>query len=154
MAIIKCNECGKEISDKATSCPNCGCPITPATQKTKKKGSCLAIILIVFGLLIFIGVIVPSSNDKNTNSENQSKQAGNIVSTNTILPDESKENTIKETNEKTDNTFIQTNEIYNGNDVTISVQGYNSDKNYITISFLIENNSALNLGFNAHAYSV
>ena len=27
MAMIKCTECGKEISDKATSCPNCGCPV-------------------------------------------------------------------------------------------------------------------------------
>ena len=27
MAIIKCRECGKEISDKALACPNCGCPI-------------------------------------------------------------------------------------------------------------------------------
>lgn len=26
MALIKCSECGKEISDKAASCPNCGCP--------------------------------------------------------------------------------------------------------------------------------
>lgn len=27
MALIKCPECGREISDKASSCPNCGCPI-------------------------------------------------------------------------------------------------------------------------------
>jgi hypothetical protein len=27
MAIIKCNECGKDVSDKAKNCPNCGCPI-------------------------------------------------------------------------------------------------------------------------------
>ena len=27
MALIKCNECGKEISDKAKVCVNCGCPI-------------------------------------------------------------------------------------------------------------------------------
>lgn len=27
MALIKCTECGKEISDKAKVCPNCGCPI-------------------------------------------------------------------------------------------------------------------------------
>lgn len=27
MALIKCQECGKEISDKATSCPHCGCPL-------------------------------------------------------------------------------------------------------------------------------
>ena len=27
MALIKCPECGKEISDKAAACPNCGCPV-------------------------------------------------------------------------------------------------------------------------------
>ncbi len=27
MAMIKCPECGKDVSDKAKSCPNCGCPI-------------------------------------------------------------------------------------------------------------------------------
>lgn len=26
MALIKCPECGKEVSDKAKFCPNCGCP--------------------------------------------------------------------------------------------------------------------------------
>jgi uncharacterized membrane protein YvbJ len=36
MAIIKCNECGKDYSDKAHACPNCGCPtmsnLTRVTQ--------------------------------------------------------------------------------------------------------------------------
>lgn len=27
MAIIKCPECGKDISDRAENCPNCGCPM-------------------------------------------------------------------------------------------------------------------------------
>ena len=27
MALISCPECGKEISDKAEICPNCGCPL-------------------------------------------------------------------------------------------------------------------------------
>lgn len=27
MALIKCPECGKEVSDKAGKCPQCGCPI-------------------------------------------------------------------------------------------------------------------------------
>lgn len=27
MALIKCEECGKEISDKASHCVNCGCPV-------------------------------------------------------------------------------------------------------------------------------
>lgn len=26
MALITCTECGKEFSDKAAACPNCGCP--------------------------------------------------------------------------------------------------------------------------------
>lgn len=32
MALIKCPECGKEISDKAASCPSCGCPISQASN--------------------------------------------------------------------------------------------------------------------------
>ena len=27
MALINCSECGKEISDRAAACPNCGCPV-------------------------------------------------------------------------------------------------------------------------------
>ena len=27
MALIECDECGKDVSDKAVSCPNCGNPI-------------------------------------------------------------------------------------------------------------------------------
>ena len=29
MAMIKCSECKKEMSDKALKCPNCGCPNVP-----------------------------------------------------------------------------------------------------------------------------
>ena len=28
MALFKCPECGREISDKASACPHCGCPVT------------------------------------------------------------------------------------------------------------------------------
>lgn len=28
MALIKCPECGKEVSDKAPTCPHCGCPLS------------------------------------------------------------------------------------------------------------------------------
>ena len=31
MALIKCPECGKQISDQAEACPKCGCPIEPKT---------------------------------------------------------------------------------------------------------------------------
>lgn len=33
MALILCEECGKEISDKACSCPHCGCPVIGEIEK-------------------------------------------------------------------------------------------------------------------------
>lgn len=27
MALIKCQECGRDVSDKAQACPHCGCPV-------------------------------------------------------------------------------------------------------------------------------
>ncbi len=39
MALINCPECGKETSDKATTCPNCGCPIKRAETKIMVKAS-------------------------------------------------------------------------------------------------------------------
>lgn len=35
MALINCPECNKEISDKASSCPNCGFPIQSQSFKPK-----------------------------------------------------------------------------------------------------------------------
>lgn len=42
MALIQCPECGNEISDKASACPNCGYPVvgtahTEGTEKTDEK---------------------------------------------------------------------------------------------------------------------
>lgn len=36
MALIKCEECGAKISDKASACPKCGCPLS-AGEETKKS---------------------------------------------------------------------------------------------------------------------
>ena len=61
MALIKCRECGQEVSDKASMCPNCGCPIESlgAAQEEviyeepkKKKGWIWALIV---ALLCLIG---------------------------------------------------------------------------------------------------
>ena len=38
MALIKCSECGQMISDRATKCPKCGCPID-AQDVTKASGN-------------------------------------------------------------------------------------------------------------------
>ena len=34
MALIKCSECGREVSDKATACIHCGCPISASKTTT------------------------------------------------------------------------------------------------------------------------
>lgn len=53
MALIKCEECGKDVSDKAKSCPNCGCPIVnlnPAGIVTIKMCNGLAGTIKVFNM--------------------------------------------------------------------------------------------------------
>ena len=37
MALIKCNECGNEIYEKAKACPKCGCPNNLIEEKTEEK---------------------------------------------------------------------------------------------------------------------
>ena len=64
MALIKCSECNKEISDKATTCPNCGNPIQiqptyndnraveiELTNKKWKLYRLWGIIILIVGLL-------------------------------------------------------------------------------------------------------
>lgn len=70
MALIKCPECEREISDKAVSCPHCGMPIRAVTtdsepkanNHTKKKGAhkyaivaTVAVALIAFFVAISSG---------------------------------------------------------------------------------------------------
>lgn len=60
MALIKCSECGKEISDKATVCPNCGNPVSSVNvanptaitdKRTAKPKKLLAIIMVGIALI-------------------------------------------------------------------------------------------------------
>jgi hypothetical protein len=56
MALIKCHECGQEVSTEADKCPHCG-------AKPKKKTSIFTwIIAIFFGLILFRAVLAPSSS--------------------------------------------------------------------------------------------
>lgn len=75
MPLMNCTECGKEISDKAASCPHCGAPTEWGQKETKKErrkkrgnvqgAGCLLIILaIILGITvvgapfaIFLGII-------------------------------------------------------------------------------------------------
>lgn len=70
MALIKCPDCGTEVSDRAPSCPKCGAPIAAAaettaagaplttTQGTSKKlklQSLIAGVILVFSLVALSG---------------------------------------------------------------------------------------------------
>lgn len=37
MSLIKCTECGSQVSDKAENCPNCGCPVTAILQEINEQ---------------------------------------------------------------------------------------------------------------------
>ena len=71
MALINCPECGKEISDKASSCPSCGYPIgtntttkesvSAVTATSKKQGfniKKLLLIILVAVVAIIIGIVI------------------------------------------------------------------------------------------------
>lgn len=60
MALIQCTECGREISDRAASCPGCGAAVSPDHQDksiTKKKRHILLELLLLFSLVV-IGIVV------------------------------------------------------------------------------------------------
>lgn len=40
MALIKCPECGRDVSDKAKSCPNCGFPVEEIEAPMDKEQFC------------------------------------------------------------------------------------------------------------------
>lgn len=84
MALIKCPECSKEISDRAASCPHCGCPldITSTTTQNiapvpetiqsqepvkKKKNGCL-ICFVIFCMIGMVGAAIRISLGPSTDS--------------------------------------------------------------------------------------
>ena len=67
MALIECGECGKQISDKAVSCPGCGAPVSTgittdnnvvqpkiATEAKHKQGSSP----ITFGIVALVAIFI------------------------------------------------------------------------------------------------
>lgn len=69
MALLKCVECGADVSEYAKQCPKCGCPVEEITKqigkstKIRKKFSKKRILLIVIVLLVVKMFFSCSSGD-------------------------------------------------------------------------------------------
>lgn len=67
MSLIKCPECGKEISSESTSCPFCGCPslkfnpnvLDSQVKKCQDIRKTLVITAILSVILMIIGITDP-----------------------------------------------------------------------------------------------
>lgn len=83
MALIRCPECGKEVSDKASVCPNCGYKNIKQIRLDTKKIIIFTIILLVIGVatftIIHIRNLMPTGLllSLNTSREEVHKKIGN-----------------------------------------------------------------------------
>lgn len=92
MALIKCPECGKEVSDTAKACPNCGYSMKVRGIKITKKH---AIIGAIAAVIIVILLLVNNSVYKESASPFYSMKSGTKMSDIHAIygePDESKTN--------------------------------------------------------------
>lgn len=72
MAMIKCKECGAQISTKAEACPQCG-------AKPKKTSGC-AIVVLGFILLLVFGAIVGQCSAPSTSTTATSASSTSVSS--------------------------------------------------------------------------
>lgn len=57
MALTKCPDCGRDVSDAAPACPGCGRPIKPPKDTEKKGGIGCGSLLVVMGILWLIIIL-------------------------------------------------------------------------------------------------
>lgn len=53
MSLINCKECGKEISSKASTCPNCGAKNTNNTEAASLGTEIICFLFPIIGIIIF-----------------------------------------------------------------------------------------------------
>lgn len=75
MALIKCSECGKQISDKAKKCPHCGSSNKIQSRKKDNKNIlpiiiCLLLAFLLIGGGIFAYQVLKDNNDTDVKTEN------------------------------------------------------------------------------------
>ena len=65
MTLIRCRECGQEISNEAQTCVHCGCSIDNKTNNNssfKNMGTTNKVIYISIGIVLLIGLIIIIKN--------------------------------------------------------------------------------------------
>lgn len=82
MAIIKCKECGNKISNKATTCPNCG---HPNKTSSNSRLPILLVIMVILSVLVWLsesGVfrVFPNIVKTETVADSLSDIYGQVVS--------------------------------------------------------------------------
>ena len=86
MALIKCKECGHEVSDRASACPKCGCPIDNVgkiqeeiidAEPKKRKGWIWALIAVLLCLIGGGGYYAYTHLVNNNNAENENVDSSN-----------------------------------------------------------------------------
>lgn len=57
--LTKCSECGKDVSNKAKTCPFCGCPLEVGTTATvvEKTGKQWKGLQVIGGFLCIVGIL-------------------------------------------------------------------------------------------------
>lgn len=61
MAMIRCEECGKEISSTAERCPHCGHETSFAKESGKKKRASLIVNGCIIAVVIGLALLVPAA---------------------------------------------------------------------------------------------
>ena len=85
MALLKCKECGKEISDTAKTCPHCG-------AKLSKGVGCLGIALTIIGILFCLSlllIVIGQINQNNNRSAKLVESESNISALSAIKANKS-----------------------------------------------------------------
>ena len=106
MALVKCGECGSDVSDLAKSCPKCGAPVAAGAAAPPKDrvGGCMAVILSIVAIVILIVIFssgkTPSDTQpagegsSSTTSSTSSSTSGNPAQDRLIALSESERNTL------------------------------------------------------------
>lgn len=82
MALIKCKECNKEISDNASQCPHCGYIYKKRNSKKEKSMAFRVIIPIIVAIAVFIvGIVLFIAIDKGIQKIKEKKILNQVVGT-------------------------------------------------------------------------